>query len=58
MVRFSDDHLEWTVDQMLEALAKEIEVRESHVPIFKPQQQQQTVNNRPKRSELTPTAQE
>ena len=56
MVRFSEDHLEWTVDQMLEALAKEIEVRESHVPIFKPQQQQQTVNNRPKRSELTPTA--
>ena len=56
MVRFSEDHLEWTVDQMLEALANEIEVRESHVPIFKPQQQQQTVNNRPKRSELTPTA--
>ena len=40
MVRFSEDHLEWTVNQMLKALAKDIEVRESHIPIFKPQQQQ------------------
>ena len=38
MVRFEEkSHLEWTLDEFVRALGKEIEVRESHVPIFKPQ---------------------
>ena len=56
MIRFSEGHLEWTVDKMITALAKEIEVRESHVPIFKPTPQQQIVNKPSKRSEFPPTA--
>ena len=45
MVRFEDkSHLEWTLDEFIRALGKELEVRESHVPIFK----QQSHGERPK----------
>ena len=45
MVRFEDkSHLEWTLDEFIRALEKELEVRESHVPIFK----QQSHGERPK----------
>ena len=37
MIRFGQNHLEWNVDELIAALEKEIEVRESHVPIFKQQ---------------------
>ena len=38
MVRFEDNsHLEWTPDECIRALGEELEVRESHVPIFKQQ---------------------
>ena len=36
MIRFGDsNHLEWDLEQMLDALGKEIEIRESHGSIFK-----------------------
>ena len=36
MIRFGDsNHLEWDLEEMLDALGKEIEIRESHVSIFK-----------------------
>ena len=43
MIRFSDagSHLDWSVKELIEAFEKELEVRESHAPIFAPQQQQQ-----------------
>ena len=45
MVRFEDNsHLEWRSDGLFRALGEELEVRESHVPIFK----QQSHSERPK----------
>ena len=43
MIRFSDagSRLDWSVKELIEAFEKELEVRESHAPIFAPQQQQQ-----------------
>jgi len=43
MIRFSDasSHLEWSVKELIQAFEKELEVRESHAPIFAPQQEQQ-----------------
>jgi len=43
MIRFSDasSHLDWSVKEPTQAFEKELEVRESHAPIFAPQQQQQ-----------------
>ena len=38
MIRFGEgDHLEWDLEEMLEALKKEIDIRESHMSIFKVQ---------------------
>ena len=58
MIRFSGkDHMEWNVGDLLEALEKELEVLEGHVPIMKyPQQrgnegkppEQRQQQNRPK----------
>ena len=37
MIRFSScDHLEWTIKEFLQAFEKEIVVRESHVPLGRP----------------------
>eukprot|EP00795_Rhopilema_esculentum_P017366 gene17366-biopygen6317 len=41
MIRFGTNHLDWTVDEFIISLEKELEVRESHVPILKQQQQPQ-----------------
>ena len=42
MIRFSSvsNHLDWNVDELIHTFEKELEVRESHVPIFGLQQQQ------------------
>ena len=43
MIRFSDanSHLDWSVKELIKVVEKELEVRESHAPIFAPRQQQQ-----------------
>ena len=43
MMRFSDasSHLDWNAKELIDAFEKELQVRESHVPSFGPQQQQQ-----------------
>ena len=38
MIRFGTEYLDWTLDEMLETLAKEVEVRECHVSMFRPNQ--------------------
>ena len=41
MIRFGEDYLSWTLDEMLDAFAKEVEIRESHFSVFKTQQQKE-----------------
>ena len=43
MIRFSDasSHLYWNVKELIDAFEKELQIRESHVPIFGPQQHPQ-----------------
>ena len=37
MIRFGDNHLEWTsMAEFIESLSREVEIRESYTPIFKP----------------------
>ena len=39
MIRFGGNYLSWTVDEMLDAFAKEIEIKESHFSVFKTREQ-------------------
>ena len=41
MIRFGGDYLSWTVDETLDAFAKEIEIKESHFSVFKTRQQKE-----------------
>ena len=36
MIRFGENHLDWTLDKLIESLEKELEIRESHVPLLGP----------------------
>ena len=36
MIRFGGDYLKWGLDKMMGTLAKEVEIRESHVSVFRP----------------------
>ena len=49
MIRFGGDYLNWGLDKMMEALAKEVEIRGSHVPVFRP-----NVSHAPAIPRLTP----
>ena len=44
VIRFGVDYLNWGLDEMMEALAKEVEIRESHVSVFRPQPSQSQVS--------------
>ena len=44
MIRFGGDYLNWGLDEMMEALAKEVEIRESHVSVFRSQPSQSQVS--------------
>ena len=39
MVRFGGDYLSWTLDEMMDAFTKEVEIKESYFSVFKTQQQ-------------------
>ena len=41
MIRFGGDYVTWTLDEMLDAFAKEVEIKESHVSVFKNRQQRE-----------------
>ena len=41
MIRFGGDYLTWTLDEMLDAFAKEVEIKESHFSVFKNRQQKE-----------------
>ena len=41
MIRFGGDYLSWTLDEMLDAFAKEVEIKESHFSVFKSFQQKE-----------------
>ncbi len=45
MIRFGENHMYWNVDDLLQALEKELDVVERHKPILKNQQQQQHPRN-------------
>eukprot|EP00794_Sanderia_malayensis_P004910 gene4910-biopygen3985 len=53
MIRFGGDYLNWNLDELLKALAKELEIREIHVPLKMNGQQQLTSQNnqRPRQNE-------
>ena len=57
MIRFGTNHMEWNVDDMLEALEKELDVLEGHIPILSGGGKRQVVvqQQRPK-SNGPPTA--
>ena len=42
MIRFGDNHLDWTLDEFVSSLSREVEIRESYTPIFKPGLQDKT----------------
>ena len=42
MIRFGENHLEWTLDEFISSLSREVEIRESYTPIFKPGSQDKT----------------
>ena len=35
MVRFGGDYLSWTLDEMMDAFTKEVEIKESYFSVFK-----------------------
>ena len=47
MIRFGGDYLNWGLDEMMEALAREVEIRESHVSVFRPHVSQSSAAPRP-----------
>ena len=51
MIRFGEDHMDWNLDDLIEALDKELDVLEGHVPILKDnggkQQQHQDFRSSP-----------
>ena len=45
MIRFGGDYLNWNLDELLKALAKELEIREIHTPMLRMNYQPQTAQN-------------
>ena len=43
MIRFGGEYLNWTLDGMLDALLKKLEIKGSHFLVFKKQQQTQLI---------------
>ena len=60
MIRFGKNHMDWNLDDMLEAFQKELEVLEGHFPIMQRAQQgdrrQEQHFNRPRQQDRPPTA--
>ena len=46
MIRFGKDHMNWNVDDLVEALDKELDVLEGHIPIMKSQDGQERQDQR------------
>ena len=47
MIRFGGDYLDWNLEELLKAFAREVEIREINVPMQNQQQHQQRINRRP-----------
>eukprot|EP00795_Rhopilema_esculentum_P014904 gene14904-biopygen4596 len=60
MIRFGKNHMDWNLDDMLEAFQKELEVLEGHFPIMQRAQQgdrrQEQHSNKPRQQDRPPTA--
>ena len=50
MIRFGGDYLDWNLEELLKAFAREVEIREINVPMQNQQQQQQRIDRRPSHS--------
>ena len=51
MIRFGGDYLDWNLEELLKAFAREVEIREINVPMQnQQQQQQQRIDRRPSHS--------